>query len=212
MNHLSRTLTRSWQVFTLCLLVLAAVAVSPFAVHPATAAPVPSTTPPRWEIRFKTQHDLRLIQINGEHYWFMTYLATNRTGEDQTFVPNAVLYTDAGDIINDGEVEHEITQYLLDLYDNPLLESKFEIIGTLKYGKENAREGLLVWKAGSLDIDEVAVFISGFSSETQVVANATTGDEVVVRKSVERRYKVPGDPTADLTSPVKFDTQRWIMR
>ena len=176
------------------------------------AAPEPSPRPPRWELQFKIIHQLRLIKIDEDFYWFATYLVTNRTGEDQTFVPNATLYTDEGDIITDGDVDFRITDKIMGLLRNPLLESKNMIIGPLLQGKENAREGLLVWKAGSLDIDHVTIFISGLSSETQVAINSFTGDESVVRKSLALEFDVPGDPVATMEKPVRFKGKHWIMR
>jgi len=179
----------------------------------AVAPPEPSAKPPRWELQFEVTHDLRLIRISGEDYWFMTYLVTNRTGEDQIFVPNAILATDAGDIIKDGEVPYDVTQQLLKLMKNPLLESKNQVIGQLKQGRENARESLFVWKAGTLeDLRDVRVFIGGLSSDTQVVKNHVTGDDVVVRKHLAREYDCPGDPLAEPARAVRLRRQHWIMR
>ncbi len=181
-------------------------------VEQVLAAPEPSPRAPRWEMQFKIVHQLRLIKIDDDFYWFATYLVTNKTSEDQTFVPNATLYTDAGDIITDGNIDFHVTDTIFDLLGNPLLESKNQIIGPLLQGKENAREGLLLWKAGSLDIDHLTIFISGLSSETQVAINAYTGDESVVRKTLALEYDVPGDPVGTMEKPVRFKGRHWIMR
>ena len=185
------------------------------AALPATtlaAYPEPSSVV-RWELKFDVVHDLRLINLGGEYYWFMTYMVTNRTGEDQIFAPIAVMYTDTGDIIREGEnVPFEVTQSLLQLMNNPLLESTPQIIGTLRQGRENAREGLLVWKAGSLELTETSIFIAGLSSHTELVANPVTGETSVVRKTLHRKYRVPGLPVRDPASPVKFVEQEWTMR
>jgi hypothetical protein len=179
----------------------------------AAAQPEPSTTTPRWEVRFEVRHDLRLIRLQGEWYWFMTYVVTNRTGEDQIFVPEGVLVTDAGNIIRDGAVDFEIVQELLDLIGSPFLESKMQIIGTLKHGVENAREGLLIWPARDLgDVRDVRVFISGLSSDTQVVEDPVTGEPRTVRKSLLRHYACPGNPLFDPQQAVRFREQRWVMR
>jgi len=194
---------------------LAALAVLAWPAAPdAHAAPEPSAKPPRWELKFEVVHDLRLITLNGDYYWFMTYLVTNRTGEDQVFVPNAILATDAGDIVKDGEdVPYEITQRILGLMKSPFLESKNQIIGQLKTGKEYAREGLMVWKAGTLDdVRDVRVFFGGLSSDTQLVKNPVTGDNAVVRKHLARLYDCPGDPQADPGHAVELRKQEWIMR
>ncbi len=191
-------------------LILAVVALS--LTTNVSAAPTPSPRPARWEIDFKVKHELRLVSLSGEYYWFMTYLVTNNTGEDQTFVPSATLYTDAGEIVDDGDVDLDVIDEMLELLSMPLLEAKNDILGTILQGKENAREGLLIWKAGSLDIDHVTVFVSGLSSETQVALNSFTGEETVVRKAKAREYEVPGDPLANVRRPGLFTGEHWIMR
>lgn len=199
-----------------CAALLAVVAAALWQTSPSALAtpPEPSARPPRWELKFEVVHDLRLLELDNQYYWFMTYLVTNRTGEDQIFVPNAILATDAGDIVKDGEgVSYEITQRILKLMKQPLLESKNQIIGQLKTGKEYAREGLMVWKAGSLeDVRDVRVFFGGLSSDTQVVENPVTGDDAVVRKHLAREYDCPGDPTVEPAHAVELRKQEWIMR
>lgn len=183
------------------------------AVETLAAAPVPSSIPARWELKFNVVQDLRLTIVDGQAYWFMTYLVTNRTGSDQVFVPLATLYTDAGDILSEGaNVDPEVIRQIQELFANPLLETNTQIIGTLRQGKENAREGLLVWKARSLDVSEVTFFISGLSSETQLVTNPLTKKTSIVKKTLERRYDVSGNPLANPAVPATFAMQRWIMR
>lgn len=182
-------------------------------VATAALAPEPGPTPPRWELKFEVTQDLRLINVEGRMYWFMTYMVTNRTKQDQIFAPRAVLFTNKGDIeVAGAEIPYEVTKYMLDLIGNPLLESDTAIIGPLLQGKENAREGIFLWPAENFDIDEVSIFITGLSSESQLVENPYTGKKVEVRKTLERRYQVPGDPLANIQKPGKFRKQRWIMR
>lgn len=207
-----RTSTARNSLTTLAMTLLATILTLAIQPTQIKAAPEPSPRPPRWELQFKAVHQLRLIKIGDSFYWFMTYLVTNRTGEDQTFVPNATLYTDAGDIIPDGNVGFRVVDQILELLNKPLLESKNQIIGPLLQGKENAREGLLIWKARSLDIDHVSVFIAGLSSETQVALNPYNGNEYVVRKTLALEYDVPGDPATNIRSPVRYVDKRWIMR
>lgn len=177
------------------------------------AAPVPSSVPAKWELRFKVEQDLRLVVIDSQPYWYMTYLVTNRTGADQIFVPSAVLYTDAGDIISEGsDVPSSVIKQIQGLFGDPLLETSTQIIGTILQGRENARLGLLIWKAGSLEVNEVSVFFSGLSSETQLAVNPLTRQSSIVKKTLERRYKVSGNPLANHSAPAALASERWIMR
>jgi len=188
--------------------------------HPATAAraltadpPEPSASPPRWELRFEVEQPLRLVSIDKQYYWIMTYVVQNRTNEDQIFVPNAILATDHGHILKDGEVTYDLTKKIIELIGSPFLKSKNEIIGSLKQGREYAEEGLLVWKADDLeDVRDVRVFIGGLSSDTQVVKNPVTGEDEVVRKHLALEFDCPGDPTANPDKAVRLRKQHWIMR
>jgi len=205
---------RAQDLFRNVLIMMAAIIIVSSGTTTSLAqAPVPSSVPPRWELDYKVTNDLRLIIIDDQYYWFMTILVTNKTGEDQRFVPSAVLYTDAGDITSESDqVDYAISKKLLELIGNPLLETTTQIIGTIRQEKENARECLLVWKAGNLDIDEVSVFINGMSSETQIAVNPFTGEERIVRKTAHLHYKVPGDPTARIQKPAFRNETNWIMR
>jgi len=179
----------------------------------AVAAPMPRAAEPRWELRFEVLNELRLVVLGGQPYWFLTYLVTNRTNQDQTFVPSAILYTDQGEILADDAVPFEVNKELLDLLRNPLLEDRNQIIGVLQQGRENAREGLLVFPAGDLiETDRISIFIAGLSSETQVAINPATGEEVIVRKSLELQYNVPGEALQNPMTPIQFTGRRWVMR
>jgi hypothetical protein len=199
---------------------IAAVLALGLCAFPASAAnlfiampPEPSAATPRWELRFEVEQPLRLVKVDKEYYWIMTYVVQNRTNEDQIFVPNAILATDYGHILKDGEVTYELTKKIIALIGSPFLKSKNEIIGSLKQGKEYAEEGLLVWKAGDLDeVRDVRVFVGGLSSDTQVVTNPVTGEEEVVRKHLAFEFDCPGDPTAHPDMAVQLRRTHWIMR
>ncbi len=184
-------------------------------VMTAAAAPEPSAAKPRWQLEFEVVNDLRLILLNDRYYWFMTYKVTNRTREDLVFAPSAWLFTDAGQLsrdFNPEEVPLEVVDEIMRLIGNPLLESNTDILGVIRQGKENAREGLFVWAAQGLDINEVAIFVGGLSSESQVVRHPVTGTDIVVHKTLERRYDIPGDPWRRPQKPGELTGERWIMR
>lgn len=183
------------------------------ALGATSAAPMPRAAEPRWELRFEVLNELRLVQIDGGYYWFLTYLVTNRTNRDQTFVPSAILFTDLGEIVPDDAVPYEVNKELLELLANPLLEDRNQIIGVIQQGKENAREGLLVFPAGDLiEVDQISIFVAGLSSETQVAINPETGEEVIVRKTLELQYDVPGEPGQRTLRPAQYVGRRWVMR
>ena len=178
------------------------------------AHPTPSAVPTRWELNFEPG-DLRLFYdpVDQSSYWYFTYTITNRTGRSQIWAPRIVLFTDAGEIMPSGTgVPRRIVDDLLDLLGNPLLMNQFEVIGPILQGREHAKEGLAVWPAERLDVTEIKLFISGLSGETARVSHPGTGEEVLLRKTLERTYLVPGNAGHRGSRPLDFQEQRWIFR
>ena len=85
-------------------------------------------------------------------------------------------------------------------------------LGTLQQGEENAKEGLVIWRANELDVTEVSMFVAGISGETATINNPVTGEVVVLRKTLQRDYIVPGDALARGSRPVEPVRHRWVMR
>jgi hypothetical protein len=69
-----------------------------------------------------------------------------------------------------------------------------------------------VWPARKLNANRVSLFTSGISGETARVRNPVSGDEVILRKTLERQYLVRGEMLARSNNPVEFVGDRWIMR
>lgn len=161
------------------------------------AVPRPHAIPARPELSF-TPGPLRMYQSgeNGRWYWYMTYVVENGTGVDQIWAPSLVMYTDKGEILNGGrKVPSAVTDEILAYVGDPLLEPQYSIIGELKQGRGNARSGLVIWPAAKTNVNELSIFIAGLSSDTIVVPHPKTGEDVVLRKTLQRDYLIPGDPT-----------------
>jgi len=180
----------------------------------ALAYPKPSTTPPRWELQFEPGA-LRVYvdEASEQVYWYFTYMLTNRTGRERTWAPSFTLYTDAGEILAAGRgVPTRVTDDLHELLGNRFLENQNEIIGEIFHGREHAKEGLVIWRADELDVTEVSIFVAGISGETATINNPITGEVVVLRKTLQRDYIVPGDALARGSRPVESVRHRWVMR
>jgi hypothetical protein len=180
----------------------------------ALAFPKPAAVPYRWELNFDSG-PLRLYvdQTTGQSYWYFTYTVTNRTGRDQLWAPNMVLFTDSGEILSAGrDVPTVVTQNLLDLLGNPLLEDQNQIIGDLLQGRENAREGLVIWKAADTQVNEMSLFVRGISGETARVKNPVTNADVTLYKTLQRDYLVPGQALARGSEPIDVVQEQWILR
>lgn len=183
-------------------------------VSVAMSYPTPSAYPIRWELEFQPG-DVRLYvdELENEAYWYFTYTVINRTGRDQTWAPNFVLFTDAGAIRRSGEnVPARITEEIYDMLGNELIETQYEILGEILQGREHAKEGLVIWPAGEQSITEMSLFIAGISGETARVTNPLTGEIKLLRKTLQRDYSVPGNPRARGSKPAELTEQRWIFR
>jgi hypothetical protein len=203
------TLARTRAVRIACLAVpLLLLAVS------VIAHPKPAAVPFRWELEFKPG-DLR-VWVNpsdDKPYWYFTYTVTNRTGQEQVWAPVLTMLTDAGEIMPSGEdVPLEVVRTIKALLGNDLLETQTEVIGELLQGKEHARDGLVVWPMPTTDLTEISVFVRGLSGETAKVKNPVTKKDVVLHKTLQRDYLIPGNVLDRGTEPAELVSEQWIFR
>lgn len=184
------------------------------------AAPEPDPVPNRWELDLEVG-PLRVANVPTEDglqaFYFLTYTVTNHAGEDLLFAPSWELATDAGEILPAGrDVPREVTLALLNRFDNPLLEDQLTILGRLLQGRENAKEGLVVWPANDLTVDEVNVYAAGFSGEFkmyQVEQPDGSMERYVLRKTFNLRYGVGGELAPEQNEELRLvERPRWIMR
>jgi hypothetical protein len=184
------------------------------AISSAVAFPRPAAVAPRWELEFEPGA-LRLYvdPDEGGVYWYFTYMVTNRTGRDQVWAPTFALFTDAGEILASGrDVPSRVAADIKTLLGNQFLEHQNEIIGEIFHGRDHAKEGLVIWPARHLEVNELSLFIAGTSGETANVVNPITGERVLLRKTLQRDYLIPGEAIARGSKPVELRAQRWVMR
>ncbi len=178
------------------------------------AYPKPAPVPYRWELDFQPG-DLRLYldRASGDTYWYFTYKVINLTGRDQIWTPTIVLFTDHGHILKSGRgVPSRVTNDLMALMGNQFLERQNEIIGEIRQGKEYAKEGLVVWPADDVTVNEISLFVAGISGETARVINPQTGEEYILRKTLQQNYLVRGDALSRGSLPAELVDSRWILR
>jgi len=183
--------------------------------------PEPDPLPKRWQLDIDVG-PLRVATVESkakgaQMYFYLTYRVTNNSGEDQAFAPIFELGTDEGELFRAGkDVPRAIRLEMLDRLGNPLLEGQIAILGTLLQGKENAKDGLVVWPVGDLDIDEISVYAAGFSGETTTIEfiDPESGETkaVTLRKTMMVRYALPGSLERRGAEPITPTAQRWIMR
>lgn len=187
----------------------------------ALGQPEPDPVPRRWQLRVEPG-PLRLATFDvpgaagtpkPQAYFYLTYKVTNTSGQDILFAPSFELATSDGDIVRSGRsVPLEVTRAIISRLGNPLLQDQIQILGELLQGPENAREGVVIWPAPTLDTEEITIYAAGFSGETTSVQVPGTTDTALLRKTLMVRYPVPGELTERGDRPLAPGEQRWIMR
>jgi len=200
----------------------------------ATTAPKPSDVPVSWELEFAYKQP-RPIQVTlpGQDdpttFWYMEYTVTNRTEDEQVFVPDLVLYTDTGQILRDGRgVPSLVFRKIKESVSEPLLKDQAGVSGRLLRGSNNAKDGVMIFqdidpKAGAFDI-----FVGGLSGETAIVKpphpvpvtvigedkkrKTVMKDEIVLSRTLQLHYKLPGEAAARFQTQPRLVRRTWVMR
>jgi hypothetical protein len=216
------------------LVALAAVGVGLLWTGLAWTAPQPSEVPIRWELEFRYQPLQAVsVQVPGEPaarlFWYLRYEVVNRTKDDRVFVPGFLMYTQTGQLAPAGrKVPAYVFDYLKKTLSDPLLKDIAGVTGKLLQGEDNAKDGLAIWPDFDPQAGGVSVFVEGLSGETAEVALPTpvevtepdpmgnprtvTKDKLILAKTLQLVYSIPGQPEARLRTPVKLEAKNWVMR
>jgi hypothetical protein len=123
------------------------------------------------------------------------------------FAPSFDLATSDGNVARSGRgVPFDVIRQIMERLENPFLQEQVSMLGLLLQGEENAKEGLVVWPASTLDVDRLTVYMSGFSGETATIevpdprtprAHAGCAPEISRRELRRRR-----DPQSQRLDPL----------
>ena len=184
----------------------------------AHAFPQPTIVPTSWQLEMKYEHPRAIaVRLPGEAtprtYWFMTYTVTNNTGEDQNFVPEIALLSDAGDLIRaNRNIPPRVFATIHQELRNPLLKSPTQVVGRLLQGADNAVDGIALWPMPEHDVDSVTIFVQGLSGETYPVEDPQTGEIHLLRRTLMLEYQTPGSVEKQPRKPWLFKAERWVVR
>tara|TARA_R110000782_G_scaffold101029_11_gene187591 strand:- start:3178 stop:3861 length:684 start_codon:yes stop_codon:yes gene_type:complete len=185
----------------------------------SAAAPEPRPVPTRWEFTFEPG-PLRLAWVETENgpapYFYLTYRVTNFWGNDLLFAPDVTLVTSNSEVLRSGRgVSSAVTEEIMNRLRNPLLESQIDIVSTVLEGPEHARDGVVIWPATALNVDEVTVYFAGLSGEYEAYTVGRDSDDprrYSLRKTMMMRFATPGDIDRQGSRPFDLIEQRWVMR
>ncbi len=202
------------------LLAMAALAVA-LAGPAALAGPEPAPVPKRWQLDAEfgplRTATIETPDMGPRAYFYLTYRVTNNSGEDLLFAPAFELATDTGRVRRSGrDVPVAVTRRILDDMENPLLLDEVSITDTLLQGKENMKEGLVIWPAEELKLEHVTIYGAGFSGETATLEIPKAGSrektKYVLRKTAELVHWAGGEIDPSSSEPLLRLRTRWIMR
>ena len=180
-------------------------------------APEPDPVPRRWELQAEAS-ELRLVTIDvpsigPRKYLYLTFKATNNSGQDLLFAPSFELSDGDGHVYRSGrDVPMVVTQNLLAQTQNPFIQDQIGVIGELLQGAENTKDGLVIWPVQGFNPSQITVYAAGFSGETKTVPSPDGKDKFILRKTLRLEFQASGDLSTTAGDTFGVNTRSWIMR
>jgi len=196
--------------------------------------PKPLTVPLQWQLEIELG-DFRPIAVRlpdkkeDQIFWYLRYTVTNRSGDDRVFVPEVILYTDTGEIVRAGkQTPMAVFNKIKALYNDPLMKIPTAMTGKLLQGEDNAKSSVAIWPDFDPNAGKVSIFLGGLSGETTSVnlpapiivvepdwrgqERTVTKDKLLLVKTLELQYAIPGEKAARRHLAPKLTKQHWVMR
>jgi len=209
---LNRTSRRSWLAS-----IAAAVCLASVSVPLAALAPEPDPVPRRWELQVDAgmlrMATIDVPRLGVRKYFYMTFRATNNSGQDLLFAPSFELSDGDGNLARSGrDVPQLVTQTLMQEAQNPYLQDQIGVIGTLSQGSENAKDTIVIWPADGLNPTQLTVYAAGFSGETKTVTSPDGKEKFILRKTMRLDFRPSGDLSGVGVESFPLAEKSWIMR
>ena len=196
--------------------------------------PTPKVVPLHWELQVEIGK-LRPISVRlagqeeDQIFWYLPYTVTNKTGEDQMFVPEIVLYTDSGKLTRAGKsVPGAVFDRIKALHSDPLMKAPASMTGKLLQGQDNAKSSVAIWPDFDPNAGKVSVFIGGLSGETYALTlpapitvtetdwrgrdRVVTKSALLLTKTLEVQFAIPGEQPSRKHLKPRMISKRWVMR
>jgi hypothetical protein len=199
-----------------------------FVVQPQLAParyPEPAVSPRSWDLDFVYQTPRRIVvEVPGESvpraFWYMTYVATNNTGQDRPYLPSFELLTSDGRLIrSDLELSPSVFEAIARRQSRMPLEPALALAGTILQGEDYAKYSVAIWPEPMIEMGSFTVFVSGLSGEATTLSNADgsptlddSGRPIVLRKTRKLDFTVKGDENFAQNDPVLLTGDAWVMR
>jgi len=156
-----------------------------------------------WEFDFLPGELRHFVDpVDGKAYWYLTYRVVNRTGSERMWAPTFQLYGDRGQLLSSGrEVPARVTKALIDKAGTPFTQDQYQILGELRVGEENAKDGLVVFPSPDPEITELTLFVGGISSRINRDPDPVSGEPRTRRRHLRLDYLMAGEAAKQVTKP-----------
>lgn len=186
--------------------------------------PQPSLYPIAWELDFKYDTLRRIVlEVPGERspkaYWYMTYVATNNTSQEQVFLPRFEMVTKEGTVVRaNTERSSAVFQQIAQRERSKPLQADLDLQGRILVGEDQAKYGVAIWEEPAAELGSISIFVSGLSGETATLTDSQNkplmdkdGKPIVLRKTLQVDYTVRGDELYANDTVTKTG-ESWVMR
>jgi len=181
--------------------------------------PTPNMLHHGWQLSFVWHKPQRIYVAVGHgihrslrEYWFMRYTVTNNTHQDIFFIPSFVLATDTGKVLRPVTgLSPRILTKIRTVTGDQFIISPGLIAGKLLQGDDNAKDGVAVFTGVPFKARRFNIFVSGLSADTALQKNPLTHKDVVLHKTLELNFWIPGESVRIVPQP-QFAGKKWVMR
>ncbi len=180
-------------------------------------APEPDPVPRRWQLDVQPG-TLRLATVEVPNvgkrmFLYLDYTVVNNSGQDLLFAPAFELANGEGEIFRSGrDVPQSVTETIVASLQNSFAEDQIEIIGTLLQGRENGKDGVVIWPVTDTNPERLTIYAAGFSGETATVEAPKSDHRFVLRKTLRLDFDTPGDLVGERSAEIPLREKSWIMR
>jgi hypothetical protein len=192
------------------------------------AAPEPTRAklPSIWTVDVAFENPQQIcVQIPGDstgtRFWYMILTLTNDTGREVSFYPDIWLTTDTFQTVQASRDAREKVFAKIHARHKgryPFLEPFEFVAEKILQGADNSKDLAVIFPDFDPCAKQISIFIGGLSNETAIVDHPTEKDtngnpvKVVLKKTLELQYAIPGDPSQRDSQTLDFIGKRWVMR
>jgi hypothetical protein len=197
------------------------------------AYPKPSDSPVSWQLDVQPGTPTRItVKVPGSDtpkaYWYLPLSVTNNTSDEQEFLPVVELVDDTGKVHrSDQNVPAAVFDAIKQRENNKrFLEPLHKATGRILVGPEQAKDTVAIWPEPTERMGSFSIFITGLSGEAvwykdgkETPFNKADWTKmkpedagIILRKTLELDYHVPGDEFYQGRDRVIKKDERWVMR